>query len=104
MAKQTLIVHVVGGDAEARKMFAEHVAATAPALGYEVADRRPVHDLGVESLAMRRLDLVEFAKQGEPPALPPIDLGSPLDLLVPQDGGPRTVVDALRDREAAFNE
>jgi hypothetical protein len=93
MAKQTLIVHVVGGDAEARKMFAEHVAATAPALGYEVAD----HDLGVETLAMRRLDLVAFAKQGAPPAIP-------LDLLTPQDGGPRTVVDALRDREAAFNE
>lgn len=93
MAKQILIVHVVGVDADARKAFAEHVAALAPALGYEVGDRRPVNDLGVESLTLRRLDLVAFAKQGAPPAAP-----GALDL------GAAPIVDALRSREAAFNE
>jgi len=103
MAKQTLIVHIVGGDAEERKQLAKRVAASAPALGYEI-----VHDLANESLSLRRLDLVAFAKQGAPPAMSgtirdevrapaprlrevPIDLGSP-------------IVGALRGREAAFNE
>lgn len=105
MSKQrVLIVHVVGDDVTARQALADKIAAEAPGLGYALESRKPIgryidgetllmtRASWVETNADRRLDLIAFAKQGEPPAAPLLDLTDD------------QVVAALRSREASSND
>jgi hypothetical protein len=96
-----LICHIIGDDADVRDRIVKKILSEASSLDYAIVTRKRMNYFGGETLTFRKLDLIEFARQGAP-----LDLnGRETDTF----GGPRpldvdALAGALRAREAAFND